>query len=91
MSETKDSFSNLMGAGDSGRRRRRVAPTGPALGGGPSGPAMQGPSGPAMQGPSGPAMRGPSGPAMQGGASGEAPARRRRRAGDDDLMKQLYG
>ena len=90
MSEKKDSFSDLMGAGGSDRRKRRVAPAGPVLGG-PSGPAMQGPSGPAMQGPSGPAMRGPSGPAMQGGAAGEAPTRRRRRAGDDDLMKQLYG
>ena len=67
MSEKKDSFSDLMGAGDAGRRRRRVVPAGPALPGGPSGPAMQ------------------------GTPPGDAPSRRRRRAGDDDLMKQLYG
>ncbi|MBT7163399.1 MAG: hypothetical protein HN904_11505, partial [Victivallales bacterium] len=55
MPEKKDSFSDLMGAGETKRRRRRVAPTGPAAGKGPSGPAMKGPSGPAMKGPSGPA------------------------------------
>jgi hypothetical protein len=91
MPEKKDSFSDLMGAGDNQRRRRRVAPTGPASGKGPSGPAMQGPSGPAMQGPSGPAMKGPSGPAMSGPTAQGGERRRRRRAGDDDLMKQLYG
>lgn len=83
-----DSFDDLLGTSDSGRRRR-VPAAGPAIQGrGPSGPAMQGPSGPAMRGPSGPAMRGPSGPAMAGAGQ----ERRRRRTGqDDDLMKQLYG
>ena len=67
MPEKKDSFSDLMGAGETKRRRRRVAPTGPAAGKGPSGPAMKGPSGPAMKGP----------------AAGGTRRRRRRAGDDD--------
>ena len=79
-----DSLSGFFDAGDDPRRRRRVLGV---PGTGPSGPAMSGgPSGPAMRGPSGPAMRGPSGP-----RSGAAEPARRRRGGDDDLLKQLYG
>ena len=80
-----------------------AGPSGPAMSGGPSGPAMSGgPSGPAMSGgPSGPAMSGgPSGPAMSGGPSGPAMSgtpgkvdtpKRRRRAVDENTLKQLYG
>jgi hypothetical protein len=85
-----DPLSGFFDAGDDPRRRRRVVGV---PGTGPSGPAMSGgPSGPAMRGPSGPAMRGPSGPAMSGGGPGAAePTRRRKSGGNDDLMKQLYG
>jgi hypothetical protein len=74
------------------RRRRVAAPSKPAAG--PSGPAMSGgPSGPAMSGgPSGPAMSGgPSGPAMSGTPAKGAAPKRRRRAVDEDTLKQLYG
>lgn len=83
-----DPLGGFLNAGNDGRRRRRVeavpgrGPSGPAMSGGPSGPAMRGPSGPAMSG-------GPSGPAMSGGPAAD---RRRRRGGDnDELLKQLYG
>ncbi len=92
-----DDINMLFGAPDAkpSRRRRVAAPAGPVAGG-PSGPAMSGgPSGPAMSGgPSGPAMSGgPSGPAMSGNVKGKAgaPPKRRRRALDDDTLKQLYG
>ncbi|MDD4539990.1 MAG: hypothetical protein PHT80_13325 [Lentisphaeria bacterium] len=74
------------------RRKRVAAPTTPVAG--PSGPAMSGgPSGPAMSGgPSGPAMSGgPSGPAMSGTPGKVAPPKRRRRAVDENTLKQLYG
>ncbi|MGI5924495.1 MAG: hypothetical protein ACOX9E_11175 [Lentisphaeria bacterium] len=74
----------LFGTDEKASRRRRVAaPTAPVAG--PSGPAMSGgPSGPAMSG-------GPSGPAMSGTPGKVAPPKRRRRAVDEDTLKQLYG
>ena len=74
------------------RRKRVAAPTTPVAG--PSGPAMSGgPSGPAMSGgPSGPAMSGgPSGPAMSGTPGKVDATKRRRRAVDENTLKQLYG
>jgi len=74
------------------RRKRVAAPTTPVAG--PSGPAMSGgPSGPAMSGgPSGPAMSGgPSGPAMSGTPGKVDAPKRRRRAVDENTLKQLYG
>ena len=74
------------------RRKRVAAPTTPVAG--PSGPAMSGgPSGPAMSGgPSGPAMSGgPSGPAMSGSPGKVDAPKRRRRAVDENTLKQLYG
>jgi len=74
------------------RRKRVAAPTTPIAG--PSGPAMSGgPSGPAMSGgPSGPAMSGgPSGPAMSGTPGKVDTPKRRRRAVDENTLKQLYG
>ena len=76
-----DSLNGFFDAGVDPRRRRRVVGV---PGTGPSGPAMSG-------GPSGPAMRGPSGPAMSGGPGAATPQRRQRKGLDDDLLKQLYG
>jgi len=65
------------------RRKRVAAPTTPVAG--PSGPAMSGgPSGPAMSG-------GPSGPAMSGTPGKVDAPKRRRRAVDENTLKQLYG
>lgn len=65
----------LFGTDEKASRRRRVAA--------PTAP-VTGPSGPAMSG-------GPSGPAMSGTPGKVAPPKRRRRAVDEDTLKQLYG
>jgi len=57
------------------RRKRVAAPTTPMTGG-PSGPAMSG---------------GPSGPAMSGTPGKVDAPKRRRRAVDENTLKQLYG
>jgi len=92
-SRKKQNDDFLFASDEKASRRKRVpAPTTPVAG--PSGPAMSGgPSGPAMSGgPSGPAMSGgPSGPAMSGTPGKVDAPKRRRRAVDENTLKQLYG